>query len=218
MLTNYEQLRQIFTEAWGIPVNIETKTEAMRAAVQYKTHYMGRNFEDVGYKRETLFDIVGCKLPDAHNDHKKQGAAAGAAAGEAAAGGPAAAAASSSGSAGASSSSGGGGRSNAAAAAAPGSGRPKKLQQQQEQLQQQMPPGSVISFDETDEGLVINFPGSGGPTGQQQQEVRHVHCTLNEHIRQRTGVHGWVQVLGAVSIGRVTQQQVQQLSEMVQAL
>jgi hypothetical protein len=220
MLTDYEQLRRAFTDAWGIPVNIETKTEAQRAAVQYNTHYMGRNFEDMGYKRETLFDIVGCKLPDAHNDHKKPGAAAAAAAAASSQQVPADAAASSS--------SGAAAAAAAAAAAQPSSsssgGRKKKKDAQQQQQQQQRMPPLVqqqrqfplgIRMEETDDGFTLIMPGTGA---QQHEPAQEITCTMSQHVRQRNGLQGWVQVLGAVSTGRVTQQQVQQLSDMVKAL
>ncbi|WIA39191.1 hypothetical protein OEZ86_005316 [Tetradesmus obliquus] len=213
MLTDYEQLRKTFTEAWGIPIDIETKTEAMRAAVQYDTQYMGRNYEELGYKRESLFDIVGCKLPDTHNDHQKPGAAAAGAAAAASSSG-----ASSSGGAGGSSSS--ATRSNAAAAAAPAgsssSGGKKKKKPQQQQQQQQAPPGPVVRFEETDDGFVMRV---GDDEGQQQQGLEDaIHVTLGEQIRQRPEAHGWQQVLGAVSTGRLSQQQVQQLSDMVASM
>ncbi|KAF6256770.1 hypothetical protein COO60DRAFT_1640463 [Scenedesmus sp. NREL 46B-D3] len=153
MLTNYEQLREIFTEEWGIPVHIETKTEALRAGVQYDTHYMGRNFEDM-----------------------------------------------------------------AATAAQPGGSKKKKKAQQQQQQQQAQPGLAGVQFEDTEDGFVIKMPGSG-PAGQQQQgRVNEVHCTLSEHIRQRDGGQGWGQVLGSISSGRVTQREVQQLSDMVKAL
>jgi hypothetical protein len=229
MLSSYEQLPSVFTEIWGIPVTIETKTEALRAGVQYNTHYLGRNFEDMGYKRETLFDIVGCKLPDAHNDHKKTGAAAAAAGGRGAAGGVAASSSGgsrgrNSGASSSSSSGGGAGASNAPAAAATaasssGSKKKKKAQPGQVPPTQQTQPRraqDMVHFQDTDDGFVVSF--GCGPPGQHQGPVREVHHTLTQHVRQRGGEQVWGQVLGAVSRGCVTEGEVQQLSEMVRGL
>jgi hypothetical protein len=73
----------------------------------------------------------------------------------------------------------------------------------------------MVHFQDTDNGFVVSF---GGQPGQQQGPVRAVHHTLTQHVRQRGAPESWEQVLGAVSSGHVTQQEVQQLSDMVKAL
>lgn len=76
MLIDYEELRGVFTDQWGIRLTIETTTQAMRASVQYDTHYMGRNFEDTGKHKQHKRGLRGFGLHQALDQdrvHKSSG-------------------------------------------------------------------------------------------------------------------------------------------------